>query len=228
MNELKKNNVPASNQLREEKIVKLGDDNGNGLRVLFAGNSITMHGYREEIGWYSDNYGMAASKEENDYVHCAMRMIREEHPDAAYCIAQVAGWEIKYKDGRDFFEKLKRARDFDCDVLVMRCVENCPAKDIDEEIFIREYSTLIDFLRRKNSTRVLLTTSFWHHPLDNAIREVGKKNGYPVIELGDLGEDVKMKAHGLFWHEGVANHPGDLGMQTIAERIVNKMKEILQ
>jgi hypothetical protein len=27
----------------------------------------------------------------------------------------------------------------------------------------------------------------------------------------------------LFWHEGVANHPGDLGMQRIAERVLEKL-----
>jgi hypothetical protein len=36
-----------------------------------------------------------------------------------------------------------------------------------------------------------------------------------------------MKAIGLFEHEGVANHPGDIGMKNIAERILKELKNLL-
>ena len=76
---------------------------------------------------------------------------------------------------------------------------------------------------KEKKAKILVTTAFWHHPLDDALREYASERGLPCIELGDLGEEDTMKALGLFEHDGVANHPGDLGMQRIAERITETL-----
>ena len=56
---LKDNTVSAENQLKTELPIFFENKDGNGKRVLFVGNSITLHEAKEEIGWYG-NYGMAA------------------------------------------------------------------------------------------------------------------------------------------------------------------------
>ena len=56
------------------------------------------------------------------------------------------------------------------------------------------------------------------------IRTIGEELGYPMVELGDLGELDEMKAIGLFAHKGVANYPGGEGMKAITDRIWEVMK----
>ena len=50
-----------------------------------------------------------------------------------------------------------------------------------------------------------------------------EKGGYTLVRLTDLGRENENKALGQFWHEGVALHPSDKGMERIAMRIVEKL-----
>ena len=213
--EMKKNTVTAVNQLGGRALISYINPEGKGRRVLFVGNSITLHAPKEDIGW-SYNWGMAASAEEKDYVHLVAKAIGG---DAAFCVCQAANWERGYKDP-DCLLPLAEARDFGADVVVMRLVENC--KDYDLPAFEKAYGELVEFLSPKAKT-VVITTGFWPHPLDDAIRAYAEKAKRPLVELGDLGRQDEMKALGLFWHSGVASHPGDLGMETIARRILEQI-----
>jgi len=53
-----------------------------------------------------------------------------------------------------------------------------------------------------------------------------EKNGYYVY-VGDIFAKDENLAIGLFEHEGVAHHPGDLGMKCLAERYAKVLKEII-
>ena len=210
--ELKKNTVSAVKQLGGRALISYINPEGKGRRVLFVGNSITLHAPKEDIGWVH-NWGMAASAEEKDYVHLVAKAIGG---DATFCVCQAAEWERGYKDPNGLLP-LTEARDFGADVVVMRLVENC--KDYDLPAFEKAYGELVEFLSPKAGT-VVITTGFWPHPLDDAIRAYAEKTGHVLVELGDLGRQDEMKALGLFWHSGVASHPGDLGMEKIADRIL--------
>ena len=216
MNQMDKNTVSSANQLRGKGYVYFFG--GQGKKVMFVGNSITLHGVLEEIGWHL-HCGMAASAPEKDYVHLLADKISAKHEDASFCICQVAAWERAYKNGSEVLKEYEAARNFGADIIIMRMIENCPGKDFDEKTFGIEYKNLIDYLNVTGKAEIICTTGFWKHPGDEEIEKVAKANGYGFVKLNDLGELDEMKAVGLFEHTGVANHPGDKGMATIAERI---------
>lgn len=226
MNQIDKNTVRADKQLAPNEFVSFFHSDGEGIRVMFVGNSITRHGVKHEIGWHHD-WGMAASSAENDYVHLVTADVLRKDPDASFCICQVAEWERNCYHGEDVLELYAPARAFSADLIIMRLVENCPRESFDSERFQEEYGKLLSYLNADGHAKVVITTGFWKHIADEAIRTYAQNNGFPLVELNDLGEDDGMKAVGLFEHSGVANHPGDAGMKAIGERIFAKLEELL-
>ena len=219
--QIKKNTVSSQNQLPENEYVTFTGDMTAEMKIAFVGNSITRHGVKLDIGW-NHNFGMAASSIENDYVHRVIRKLEEKYASVSACICNAAVWERGYSEGDATYHHFQSVKAFHPDVLVMRLVENCSLNVFDYDIFREEYEQFVNFLA-DDHTRIIFTTSFWKHPGDKAIEEVARLKNSPCIYLGDLGEQDKMKAIGLFEHTGVANHPGDLGMQTIAERIMTAL-----
>lgn len=224
--ELKKNTVNAKNQLKDSPCVRFENVDGSGKRIMFVGNSITLHTVSHSIGWHNE-WGMAASEKEKDYVHIAMNEVSKIAPDSQFCICQIAEWEREYKNGKSKHCLYESAREFNADIIIMRAIENCPNEDFEGKIFKNELDVLLSFLNKSQKAKIILTTGFWRHPGDLIIREYAKENNLPCIELGDLGQRDDMKAIGLFEHSGVANHPGDLGMKTIAERILKELRKII-
>ena len=224
MEQIEKNTVSSENQLKESEYVTFINQSGKGKRILFAGNSITRHGIKPEIGWYND-FGMAASSAENDYVHLLVSKFDKIFPDAAYCICQAALWETKYTEGESVLFEYENARSFNADIVVMRIIENCMTENFQSDVFYDEYVKLIKYLNPQDG-KVVLTSGFWKHPGDGIIESVAKDFNYPFAYLGELGEDDGMKATGLFEHSGVAAHPCDEGMKKIAEIIYDLITQM--
>jgi hypothetical protein len=224
--QMEKNTVDARNQLKEKSYIRFENPNGKGPRVMFVGNSITLHGVRPDVGWYNV-WGMAASSADKDYVHQLKRLVKDKDSDAAFCICQASGWEVGYKKGSELHSNYADARNFCADIIIVRFIENCKSKDFEPDVFKKELDALIKYLDGKGGAKIIVTTGFWKHPGDKQIRALTDEAGYDLVELGDLGEDDKMKAIGLFEHSGVANHPGDEGMKAIAERIAVALKKYI-
>lgn len=222
MNQMDKNTVPATNQLKQDKSTYYINGDGKGKRFLIVGNSITLHGVKEDIGWYG-NYGMAASCMEKDYVHVLADKINKIAQDSAFCIKQGSVWEVNHAKDYNLDESFAVARDFNADVIIVRLVENCSPNEPDTLLFRDNYKKFVEYLKGEGNPQIILTSGFWKHPCDKDIKAVADECGYDFVPLGELGEDEAMKAIGLFEHSGVANHPGDKGMEEIARMIFEKI-----
>ena len=224
--QMAKNTVSAQGQLAPSSCIKFDSPCGKGVRVMFVGNSMTLHGIRPEIGWYNE-WGMAASSKESDYVHLLKKNIRKTCAEAAFCVCQVSKWEMNYKKAGDILPQYETASNFGADLIILRLIENVPLDGYDPDVFVHELDRLINFLNKTGKAKIIITTGFWKHPGDGDIRAYAKERNITCVELGDLGERDEMKAIGLFADPGVENHPGDLGMQMIAERIFEALKNYI-
>ena len=123
--DLQANPVPAIGQNAANRTAF--DATKKGPRVLFVGNSITLHGPRPQIGW-TNNWGMAATARDRDYVHLLQKKIAAAQPDAQCCLLQVAGTIERSFYNKDWSceKNFKWAREFKPDVIVMFFGANVP------------------------------------------------------------------------------------------------------
>ncbi len=215
-----KNDVEAQNQTRE-KLKIIESANPKAKRVLFIGNSITLHEKKPEIGW-DHNWGMAASAQEKDYVHVVLKTLQDRYGDISYAIANVGEWEKNYWD-ESVLQKFQKVKDFRADTVIFRFGENVCREALENRPFVEYLRIFIAYLT-DNAKKVIVTDCFWEYePIDKALKTVAEENGYTFVKLSDLGYQEENMAIGLFEHPGVAAHPSDLGMQRIAERILEKL-----
>ncbi len=218
------NTVKAEGQVDVNQYVSIFKRGGE-KRVLFFGNSITRHEPNAQIGWYGD-WGMAASSKEKDFVHLVVSELDRRCGKVDYCIAQGAAWEWGYTRTEEVFEEYySKAREFNADIIVIRIGENITAAEHLKVNCKPYFAKVVDLLVGDNAKKVVITDMFWYSVYNDCLREVCEEKGYTFCHLTDLEEDETTMAKGLFEHAGVAAHPGDYGMQCIADRILEKIFE---
>lgn len=220
---IEENTVKAENQVKKEQMVFWVGDEHAANKVAIVGNSITRHGIMPEIGW-KKLCGMAASKEECDYVHVLYRRLSEEGFDSYFMVNQLSYWEMNYYKEDNIVSNYCDIKEFQPNYLIFRLGENIVGDGIRDDLQTQMEELLQNITTDK--TKVIMTTCFWKNKkVDEVIRKIACEHGYPVVELGDLGELDEMKAIGEYEHTGVAAHPGDKGMTMIAERILQVLKK---
>jgi hypothetical protein len=193
----------------------------NDYNIYFLGNSITLHDPYEEIGWFG-NWGMAATSEENDYVHKLINKLENEYKiyfRINYGLRNIADWE------RDFSIELDTFEINEIDLLIIRLGENVN----DEYALNNNYYEALDGLIKRfkgNNTQIIITDNYWPSEYkDNIQKKVAIDNNYYFVQINDLFSNSENSAFGKFEHYGVASHPSDIGMENITLRLFECIKE---
>ena len=125
-------------------------------KILFLGNSITLHGPAPDIGWTGD-WGMAASAREKDYVHQLLdRIAKEAGGVPKSMIRNIADLERKQTDF-NVAEALKDELAFEADVVILAIGENAPSPKTDDarKRFADALRDLLDQLGRRGHPKGL-------------------------------------------------------------------------
>lgn len=218
---IENNTVSAQNQVRKSNYTEIFN-NGGTQNVLFIGNSITRHEPNLDIGWEND-WGMAATKREKDYVHVAVSLLEKKFGKINYCIANCGAWELQYYHD-EILNEWDMAKKFNADIVVIRLGENIAqaSAHFEREPIAPHYLKMVRFFADNPRAKVIVTGLFWKQEvIEAAIKQVAKEHNFVFVPLNDLGEHEENMAIGQFWHEGVAIHPNDEGMRKIAERLAD-------
>ena len=186
------------------------------MKILYLGNSITLHGINHDIGWHGE-WGMAASAPGNDYVHVLTRMIEEHTGEAAECLVRnIADFEREPETFAPDDPAWTELRDWMPDLLILRISENTPEDKTD--VFGEAYLRLIRYFLR-DGLRIFAVGPFWAHERKEAwIEKSAEISGVRYVTLRHL-HSAEYQAIGQFEHAGVAAHPSDRGMEEIARAI---------
>ena len=217
----------------------VGDALGHGMlklldapaakRVLFLGNSITLHGPAPAIGW-TGNWGMAASAAERDYVHLlAADLAKSTGMTTQTKVKNIADFERGYA-AFDVAAGLKAELEFDADIVVMAIGENVAELTDDEARaqFAAAFTRLLATLKQHGAPAIFVRSCFWPNAVkDKILRDASAAAGATFVDIAALGRDPSnaAKSERKIEHAGVAGHPGDKGMRAIADTLFAEIQK---
>lgn len=200
------------------------------LKVVCLGNSITKRDYLPDIEWYSD-WGMAASKEENDYCHVLQSKLRQYNSESYVIPFSIVPFERNPECNIDSL--LSNVCD-NADIIIIRIGENVQ----NVESFNNNIQRLIDKCK-SYTPHILISGCFWQNgdkekvlinaASDNKLRFIPlswiaeMRNAYP--QKGDSIYNTEGKKYAIT-KEFIITHPNDEGMKSIANSIFNAITYI--
>jgi lysophospholipase L1-like esterase len=187
----------------------------NAYRVLFIGDSLTIHGRSPKLWDYFS--GMAASSPDKDFVHLSM-----QHLQAMLGPRPVEGFYNNGGDGKleSMYLYLKMHPELDPDLVVLQGGEN----DSFDENFRTVYRLLLN-----EFSRVIALGDWWSDEKSEFSKQECSRFGFPFVDLRSIEKVTQNSGNpGPYGVSGVALHPNDAGMSAIASAVVLGLREYMQ
>lgn len=196
------------------------------LDVLFIGNSITLH---PVVDYWWGVWGMAATEREKDYSHILTHLLADHGKVVAKSV-NFGQWELLWYDRAETYPLIEPfVAKGTYDIIVVQLCENISNWDTLE----KDYIEFLTYLKEKQpQSMVMVVGNFWKSDeVEKAKRKACLQAGVTYVNLEFIqgkisymlgsgkevsGDDKKLH---LSEHAGVNSHPGNLGMQAIAEEI---------
>jgi hypothetical protein len=199
-------------------------------RILFLGNSITLHGPKADIGWTGD-WGMAASGADRDYVHLIAGALAARAGTAPEVMVEnIADFE-RTPDTFDLKARLEKPLAFGADIVVVAIGENVPAlrTDAARAAFRGHVRELLATVKGKGGPAVYVRGCFGPDPAKDEVlkQAAAAEAGVTFVDISAVGRDPANRAGAErpIAHQGVAGHPGDKGMRAIADALLKAIAD---
>lgn len=193
------------------------------FKVLVYGNSIALHGPKPDIDWTND-WGMAASAREKDFAHLVAAGLEAKRGGKADLrIRNLAALERNFTTDIATVAQIVIDAKWKPDYVVIAIGENVPDLTAATKNAYRKFLADIGrpFASLPKKPQIVLRSPFWQSAVKaDCTAKAAADIGAVYVYAGALGHDPENRAIGLFKHEGVANHPGDLGMRRLADLIL--------
>lgn len=211
--------VPIFNQDNKNSIVYFFNNrpissSQNTFRILFIGDSLTLHGPAEGIwDWFS---GMAATDCSKDFVHLFANKVQQNKTKQVEIFYDASGYLADMKSNLDSYI-LNQVRPH---LVIMQGGEN----DIYDQATKNLYDQLLaEFSSFQNANgeplRVIVLGDWWSSEKSAYDQSIAQKYGYPFVNILQFNTPDNTGDGGPYSHPDVAAHPNDSGMQDIADEI---------
>lgn len=213
-----------------DAVMPCDTENVKAYRILFVGDSITLHGFdettRNNLGW-SHTSGMAASSRKSDYVSILSREISDAREQPTVACYHTAGGSGTVDQRLRALGSVINTRP---NLVVIQLGEH---EDTRSGIGILEenYRKLIIALRQLDSRPSIIAVgpwslslqnglvrySGWSGEVDRVMASVSSEEHVPYSSVADIA--ALPLAHGAGSSDGVRWHPNDYGHSLYAKRL---------